>query len=110
MRKSEELAGEATDDRSRRRAKAKATRKLVGVRIEPRLVKVMKAVSELHDCALGELLEQVFWHSMEGGNFFADGSKVSAKTREQIENLKSVYGVDYDLDYLRNSPSGEGED
>lgn len=107
MRKSEDLAG---DKSGSRRAKGKATRKLVGVRIEPRLVKVIKAVSELHDCALGELLEQVFWHSMEGGNFFAEGNKIPAKTREQLDNLKSVYGVDYDLDYLRNKTSEDEED
>ncbi len=77
------------------------TRILVGVRIEPRLVKVMKALSELHDCALGELIEKVFWHSMEGGNAFADkNGKMNQETRLQIQSLKSVYGVTYSLEDL----------
>lgn len=70
---------------------------LVGVRIEPRLVKVMKALAELHDVALGELIERVFWHSMEGGNAFADKGKMSQEARNQIRNLKEVYGVNYDI-------------
>jgi hypothetical protein len=80
-------------------------RKLVGIRIEPRLVKVMKAISELHDCALGELIEQVFWASMNGGNFFAEKGKISAETRNRLESLKSVYGVDYGLDFLASNAS-----
>lgn len=77
------------------------TRILVGVRIEPRLVKVFKALAELHDCALGELIEKVFWHAMEGGNAFADkNGRMSAEARQQIQNLKSVYGVNYTLEDL----------
>jgi len=79
-------------------------RKLVGVRLEPRLVKVMKAVAELHDCALGELIERVFWANMEGGSFFAERGRMSAETRARIASLKQVYGVDYDLDYLVDKP------
>ncbi len=77
--------------------KPRVDRILVGVRIEPRLVKVMKALSELHDCALGELIERVFWHSMDGGNAFGEKGKMTAETRKQISNLKEVYGVDYDI-------------
>ena len=88
------------------------SRILVGVRIEPRLVKVMKALAELHDCALGELIEKVFWHSMDGGNAFAEkGGKMTQETRQQIQSLKSVYGVNYSLEDLmlpreRKSSSG----
>lgn len=74
---------------------------LVGVRIEPRLVKVMKALAELHDCALGELIEKVFWSSMEGGNAFHDKvGRTSPETRQQIQSLKQVYGVSYSLEDL----------
>jgi hypothetical protein len=75
---------------------------LVGVRIEPRLVKVMKALAELHDCALGELIERVFWNSMDGGSLFAEkNGRLSNDTRQQIESLKKVYGVNYSLEELQ---------
>jgi len=82
---------------------------LVGVRIEPRLVKVMKALAELHDCALGELIERVFWNSMEGGNAFAEKGKMSAETRNRIQSLKEVYGVDYDIGDLAKPKAEEKE-
>lgn len=81
-------------------SKAKVQRKLVGVRIEPRLVKVMKAVAELNDCALGELIERVFWQAMDNNSFFAQKGKMSPETKRRIQSLKEVYGVDYDLEYL----------
>lgn len=77
------------------------SRILVGVRIEPRLVKVMKALSELHDCALGELIEKIFWVSMDGGNGFGErGGPMTPETKRQIQSLKRVYGVTYGLDDL----------
>lgn len=102
--------GGGRKDRNRANNKQvdKVERKLVGVRIEPRLVKVMKAVAELHDYALGELIEEVFWANMNGNNFFAERGRMSAETRKRIESLKAVYGVDYDLDYLKGS-SGKSE-
>ena len=94
-------ASAAPSGRGRRpNSGSQVNRILVGVRIEPRLVKVMKAMSELHDCALGELIERVFWTSLEGGSLFAEKGRLSADAKKQIESLKQVYGVDYDLDYL----------
>ena len=83
-----------------RAVKSKVDRKLVGVRIEPRLVKVMKAIAELNDCALGELIEEVFWKSMDNANFFSEKGRMTAETKRRISNLKEVYGIDYELDYL----------
>lgn len=100
--------GRKAGKRTSQKTTDKVERKLVGVRIEPRLVKVMKAVSELHDCTLGELLEQVFWANMHGTNFFADKGRMSAETRERLNSLKSVYGVDYNADYLKG-PGRRGE-
>lgn len=80
--------------------KASVNRILVGVRIEPKLVKVMKALAELHDCALGELVEKVFWKAMDGENAFAEKGKMTAETKTRIASLKSVYGVNYSLDDL----------
>ena len=37
-----------------------------GVRIERRLLKVMKGVAELHDMSLGDLIEGVMLHAFEG--------------------------------------------
>ena len=80
----------------------KPSRLLVGVRIEERLVKVMKGVAELRDATLGELLEEIFLTAVEGGNAFADRSgKITPEMRNQLRGLKQVYGVDYTLDELQ---------
>ena len=64
----------------------------LGVRLEKRMVKVLKAMAEYGDMTLGELLEDIILHSFEGGTaqtFGPDDVKV-------IQNLKKVYGMDYD--------------
>lgn len=63
----------------------------LGVRLEKRMVKVLKAMAEYGDMTLGELLEDIILHSFEGGaaqTFGPDDVKV-------IQNLKKVYGMDY---------------
>lgn len=84
-----------------KKTKQAVARKLVGIRIEPKLAKVLKGVAELYDCAVGELIEQVFIASMNGENFFADDGRISPETRARLEGLKKVYGVDYEDGYLR---------
>ena len=37
-----------------------------GVRMEKRLVKVLKAIAEYHDMSLGDLLEGIVLHAFEG--------------------------------------------
>jgi hypothetical protein len=59
-----------------------------GVRIEKRLLKVMKAVAELHDVSLGNLIEGVMLHAFEGKLPFA-GEGI-----ERIAAIKSVYGLE----------------
>ena len=59
-----------------------------GVRLEKRLLKVLKALAELKDMSLGDLLEGIVLHAFEGKNAFSD------ETLAQIENLKTVYGLD----------------
>jgi hypothetical protein len=87
---------------------AAVSRILVGVRIEPRLVKVMKALSELHDCALGELIEKVFWSAMDGQSLFAEKSgRLSSDTKNQIQSLKQVYGVNYDIKDIQKQKNRE---
>ena len=61
-----------------------------GVRIEKRMLKVLKALAEYHDISLGDLLEAIVLHAFEGESpFHDDGLK-------KIEMLKEIYGMDYD--------------
>ena len=61
-----------------------------GVRLEARLLKVLKALAELKDLSLGDLLEGIALHALEGRAPFSDD------TLEQIVALKAVYGLDLD--------------
>jgi hypothetical protein len=74
-----------------REPKLLVKRAQTGVRMEERLVKVLKAVAELGDMTLGELLEDMALHAFDGGQVFGP------KTRRQIDTLKKVYGLDYDV-------------
>ena len=59
-----------------------------GVRLEKRLLKVLKAVAELKDMTLGDLLEGIVLHAFEGKCAFSE------ETLAQIDRLKTVYGLD----------------
>lgn len=59
-----------------------------GVRIEKRLLKVLKAIAQHGDMTLGDLLEGIVLHAFEGKAPFG------AETRARIAELKSVYGLD----------------
>ena len=56
-----------------------------GVRIEKRLLKVLKALAEQLDMSLGDLLEGMSLHCFEGKTPF------SGDTLAKIEKLKDVY-------------------
>ncbi len=58
-----------------------------GVRIEKRLLKVLKALAELKDLSLGDLLEGIVLHAFEGKTPF------SKATLSQIAELKRIYGM-----------------
>lgn len=62
-----------------------------GVRIEKRLLKVLKALAEVHDIGLGDLLEGIVLHAFEGQAPF------NTAGIQKIEQLKAVYGLDYDV-------------
>ena len=62
----------------------------LGVRIEKRLAKVLKAVAELHDISLGDLLEGIVLHSFEGKSPF------NADAQARIKKLMEIYEIDYD--------------
>ena len=59
-----------------------------GVRMEKRIVKVLKALAEYHDLTLGDLLEGIVLHAFEGRPPFGLGS------RKRIAELKKIYGLD----------------
>ena len=59
-----------------------------GVRMEKRLVKVLKAVAEYHDLSLGDLLEGIVLHAFEGKAPFG------SESMRRIAELKKVYGLD----------------
>lgn len=59
-----------------------------GVRLEKRMLKVLKALAEDLDMSLGELLEGVVLHAFEGLTPF------SQQTLAQVERLRAVYGLE----------------
>ena len=60
-----------------------------GVRLEKRLLKVLKGLAAYLDLSLGDLLEGIVLHSFEGKAVF------KGSTLEKIEQLKAVYEMDY---------------
>jgi hypothetical protein len=59
-----------------------------GVKIEKRMLKVLKAMAEVHDMTLGDLLEGIVLHAFEGKAPFERASL------ERIVQLKKIYGLD----------------
>lgn len=58
-----------------------------GIRIEKRLLKVLKALAELKDLSLGDLLEGIVLHAFEGKLPFSE------ETCGQVADLKKIYGL-----------------
>ena len=58
-----------------------------GVRIEKRLLKVLKAVAELKEMTLGDLLEGIVLHAFEGKVPFSE------QTLKEIEQFRNLYGM-----------------
>ena len=71
--------------------KVQVERVQTGVRIEKRMLKVLKGLAEFHNMSLGELLEDIILHAFAGVSTF-DGDA----SRKRIAALKGVYGMDYD--------------
>ena len=66
---------------------AEVERVQTGVRLEKRILKVLKAVAERRDMSLGDLLEGVVLHAFEGKTPF------SSETLKEIEQFKKIYGL-----------------
>ena len=69
--------------------KIKVERVQTGVRMEKRMVKVLKAMAEYHDISLGDLLEGIVLHAFEGKSPF------DAEAIKRINALKQIYEMDY---------------
>jgi hypothetical protein len=74
----------------RQQPRVRVERVQTGVRIEKRMLKVLKALAEYFDISLGDLLEGIVLHAFEGKPAF------DAETQQRIKALKDVYGMDYD--------------
>ena len=61
-----------------------------GVRMEKRILKVLKALAEYHDLTLGDLLEGIVLHAFEGKSPFGEESL------RLIVELKKIYRLDLD--------------
>src|ERR1700674_71779 len=61
-----------------------------GVRIEKRVLKVLKAFAEYHDMTLGDVLEGIVLHAFDGKAPFSTASL------ERIRELKKFYELDLD--------------
>lgn len=63
-----------------------------GIRLEKRLLKVLKALAEYMDVSVGELIEVIVLSSFEGTSKFSKG------TLNKIADLKRIYDLDYGIE------------
>jgi hypothetical protein len=61
-----------------------------GVRMEKRILKVLKGFAEYHDMTLGDVLEGIVLHAFDGKPPFSPASLA------RIRELKKFYGLDLD--------------
>ena len=98
--------------RSTRRPSARASagsrlvveRVQTGLRMEKRLLKVLKALAEFHDLTLGDLLEGIVLHAFDGKAPFRD------ENLKRIADLKRIYGLDLDSRASHRLIEREGQD
>ncbi len=58
-----------------------------GIRIEKRILKVLKAMAEVHDMSLGDLIEGIVLHAFEGKAPFG------RQSLRKISELRTIYGL-----------------
>ncbi len=76
-----------------------------GVRMEKRILKVLKGFAEYHDMTLGDVLEGIVLHAFDGKTPF------SAASLDRIRDLKKFYGLDLDSSashHLTEIKKGQG--
>src|SRR6476469_3633530 len=70
----------------------------LGVRMEKKMVKVLKGLAEYRSMTLGQLLEKIVLHSFEpvpGQEGEMAASPHSKRSLEVIADLKRIYGLEY---------------
>jgi hypothetical protein len=84
----------------------------LGVRVEKRMVKVLKGLAEFEGMTLGELLEKIVLHSFEpvpGDEGESCASPHGMAALAAIKDLKKIYGMDYDAHASRRfAPERDG--
>jgi len=58
-----------------------------GIRIEKRTLKVLRALADYLDMSLGDLVEGIVLHALEGKPPFSD------ETLAQVAKLRAIYGL-----------------
>jgi predicted DNA-binding ribbon-helix-helix protein len=81
-----------SDQISEKDKKIKVERVQTGMRMEKRMVKVLKAMAEYHDISLGNLIEIIVLRAFENKSVF------DQESLEKIKVIKEVYGMDYGLE------------
>jgi hypothetical protein len=90
----------------------------LGVRMEKRMVKVLKGLAEFDGITLGQLLEKIVLHSFEpvpGQEGEMSASPHGKRALVAIAGLKQIYGMDYDthaghqFQEPASGPDAEGE-
>jgi hypothetical protein len=61
-----------------------------GMRMEKRILKVLKALAEYYDISLGDLIEGIVLHAFEGVSPFDE------KAIQKIGEIKKVYDLELD--------------
>ncbi len=67
-----------------------------GVRMEKRLLKVLKALADYHDMTLGDLLEGIVLHVFEGKPPLGDDSLA------RVAELRKVFGLTLDASHAHS--------
>ena len=75
-----------------------------GVRLEKRTLKVLKALADLKDMTLGDLIEGLALHAFDGQLPFDE------RTREQIRALKRAFQLDLDASSSHRLTEGDSRD
>jgi len=79
------------------------TRVQTGLRIEARLLKVLKGLAEYLDMPLGELVEGIVLHTFDGSAPFGE------QTLDKIAQLKRVYDLDLTAADAHRLRDGDGD-
>lgn len=72
------------------RARPVVERVQTGLRLEKKILKVLKALAEYHDLSLGDLLEGIVLHAFDGKPAFGVDSL------RRIADVKRIYGLTLD--------------